>query len=93
MRSVRLGALLHDIGHITAGHTLEDELGLLDVHDAGVRLAQSWDRPAWNGVPVAKTLRQVLDETSSHQGLREFHWIANQGLGSGTVAGGSRGLG
>jgi len=25
-RFIRLGALLHDIGHIAAGHTVEDEL-------------------------------------------------------------------
>ena len=31
---VRLAALLHDIGHLAAGHTFEDELGLLDKHDA-----------------------------------------------------------
>lgn len=30
---LRLGALLHDIGHLPAGHTLEDELGLLEKHD------------------------------------------------------------
>lgn len=37
-RFVRLGALLHDIGHLAAGHTLEDELGLLSAHDADERL-------------------------------------------------------
>lgn len=35
---VRLGALLHDIGHIASGHTLEDELGILDKHDEDERL-------------------------------------------------------
>src|SRR4051812_21811410 len=35
---VRLGALLHDIGHLAAGHTLEDELGVLQPHDADERM-------------------------------------------------------
>lgn len=33
-RFVRLGTLLHDIGHIAAGHTVEDELQLVSKHDA-----------------------------------------------------------
>jgi HD superfamily phosphohydrolase len=37
-RFVRLGALLHDIGHVTAGHTVEDELGLIGKHDGDDRL-------------------------------------------------------
>ena len=32
-RLTRLTALLHDLTHIPFGHTLEDELGLLDRHD------------------------------------------------------------
>ena len=36
---IRLAALLHDIGHIPFGHTLEDELGHLPPHDDDARLA------------------------------------------------------
>ena len=35
---IRLAALLHDIGHIPFGHTLEDELGHLYSHDGSSRL-------------------------------------------------------
>lgn len=37
-RFIRLGALLHDIGHIAFGHTIEDELCLIDKHDSDSRL-------------------------------------------------------
>jgi hypothetical protein len=33
-RFVQLGTLLHDIGHMAAGHTVEDELQLVSKHDA-----------------------------------------------------------
>jgi HD superfamily phosphohydrolase len=71
---LRLGALLHDIGHVAAGHTLEDELGLLDSHDRAERLADVLDRTSWAGEPVAPTLREVIDrrfaEEASRTGLR-----------------------
>lgn len=35
---IRLGALLHDIGHLPFGHTLEDELNHLRSHDGPERL-------------------------------------------------------
>ncbi len=54
---LRLGALLHDIGHLPAGHTLEDELGLLEAHDADKRLKLVLDKATWFGVSVAPTLR------------------------------------
>lgn len=43
-RFVRLGALLHDIGHLAAGHTLEDELNLIGKHDADDRLDLAFGR-------------------------------------------------
>lgn len=61
-RFVRLGALLHDIGHLAAGHTLEDELCLFGKHDEDARLTAIFDRSEWSGVAVPKTLRQVIDE-------------------------------
>lgn len=59
---VRLAALLHDIGHIAAGHTFEDELGLLDKHDADERLEHVLDRRQWRGVDEPKTLRELVDD-------------------------------
>jgi HD superfamily phosphohydrolase len=58
---IRLSALLHDIGHIAAGHTFEDELGLLDQHDADGRLNYILDRDTWRGVKEP-SLRALLDE-------------------------------
>jgi HD superfamily phosphohydrolase len=37
-RLIRLGALLHDIGHVPFGHTLEDELNHLRPHDGPARV-------------------------------------------------------
>lgn len=37
---IRLAALLHDVGHVPFGHTLEDELHHLDHHDGEDRLAR-----------------------------------------------------
>jgi hypothetical protein len=37
-RFIRLGALLHDIGHVAFGHTVEDELFLINKHDSDERL-------------------------------------------------------
>lgn len=47
-RFLRLGALLHDIGHVAAGHTLEDELGLLGKHDADDRLTLVFSKNDWD---------------------------------------------
>lgn len=41
---IRLGALLHDVGHLPFGHTLEDELNHLPSHDGPERLATIAER-------------------------------------------------
>lgn len=56
----RLGALLHDIGHLPAGHTFEDELALFDKHDGPDRLSLILDRRSWHGADV-EPLRAVID--------------------------------
>jgi len=60
-RFVRLGALLHDIGHLPAGHTIEDELGRLDSHDRPPRLKLVLGRKDWNRVKHRDSLRTVIN--------------------------------
>lgn len=57
----RLGALLHDIGHLPAGHTLEDELGLIDPHDGDQRLNLVLDMREWRSHSFSPTLRELID--------------------------------
>ena len=76
---LRLATLLHDIGHVVAGHTLEDELGLLSPHDSDRRLDFVFDRKTWGGVHISdnsipngeplwlnETLRQRIDRVYAH---------------------------
>ena len=65
---VRLSVLLHDIGHIVLGHTIEDELGLLPSHDSRARIEFVLDRTVWSetditapGSPIGETLRTRID--------------------------------
>lgn len=58
---VRLAALLHDVGHISAGHTLEDELGLLSHHDDDERIEMVFDKTTWHGRAYGP-LRDLIDE-------------------------------
>ena len=55
-RFIRLGALLHDIGHLPFGHTLEDELAHLRPHDGNERLSLVADR-AYEQYEVCRTLK------------------------------------
>jgi HD superfamily phosphohydrolase len=57
----RLAALLHDIGHLPYGHTFEDELGLLSVHDADDRLNHIFNQTVWRG-KECPSLRSLVDE-------------------------------
>jgi HD superfamily phosphohydrolase len=58
---IRLAALLHDIGHLPAGHTLEDELHLVAGHDEIARLNLVLDRDDWQGSD-APPLRNVIND-------------------------------
>jgi HD superfamily phosphohydrolase len=59
-RFIRLGALLHDIGHIAAGHTVEDELELTGKHDEDPRLHMIFNSAEWANLK-GETLAQVID--------------------------------
>lgn len=65
---VRLGALLHDVGHLPAGHTFEDELGLLPKHDADERLTLILDRDDWHR---SKAIAESALYEFEYPGLRE----------------------
>jgi HD superfamily phosphohydrolase len=63
-RFIRLGALLHDVGHLPFGHTLEDELNHLRSHDGPERL----DRVATIAYPNHDVDRTVVDVSSKPSG-------------------------
>jgi HD superfamily phosphohydrolase len=63
VRFVRLAALLHDIGHLPAGHTLEDELGLLPSHDGDLRLGLVFDKEDWIDGVKSPRLGELIDDT------------------------------
>jgi HD superfamily phosphohydrolase len=61
----RLGTLLHDIGHLAAGHTVEDELELVSKHDGDRRLGMIFDGEAWrdrDGQPLGKLIDKTYDQ-------------------------------
>lgn len=66
-RFIRLAVLLHDIGHLPAGHTIEDELGLVGAHDADPRLTYVFDRKGTEfGASTESTLAEVIEENYAH---------------------------
>lgn len=58
---IRLAALLHDVGHIAAGHTFEDELALFGKHDSDARLGFILDKTTWHGEEYPP-LRALIDD-------------------------------
>lgn len=60
-RFVRLAALLHDIGHLASGHTLEDELGLFGKHDEDERLDLIFSEVDWKTGRQVERLASVID--------------------------------
>lgn len=52
----RVGALLHDFCHVPFGHTIEDDLGVLDPHDKNVERFNS----LWRQIP--RSLRRVIED-------------------------------
>jgi HD superfamily phosphohydrolase len=73
VRFTRLGALLHDIGHVSAGHTLEDELGIIGKHDEDGRLNLIFEGAEWVD-DQHRTLGQLINEQFAQyvpQGLKD----------------------
>ena len=53
---IRLGALLHDIGHVPFGHTLEDELEHLEKHDSESRIRLVAEERHYDGYKIDQAL-------------------------------------
>jgi HD superfamily phosphohydrolase len=62
-RFVRLSALLHDIGHLPSGHTLEDELCLFGKHDEDERLDLVLGETQWGPGVKSERLAAVIDHS------------------------------
>jgi len=73
-RFIRVGTLLHDIGHLAAGHTVEDELCLVGRHDADERLDLIFNSTDWldqNGLTLDALIEKkyssyVPEDLSAH---------------------------
>ena len=65
----RLAALLHDIGHVVDGHTIEDELGLLHDHGSRQRLEVILRRRNWRKPPVstAQPISDIDQSQATHE--------------------------
>jgi HD superfamily phosphohydrolase len=59
---IRLAALLHDIGHLPAGHTLEDELCILKPHDANKRIDLVLGKTDWVPGLESEKLGTIIEE-------------------------------
>ncbi len=59
---IRLAALLHDIGHLPFGHTLEDEVNLIqNKHDESHRIELILDKTNWADGCGGQSLRSLID--------------------------------
>jgi HD superfamily phosphohydrolase len=64
-RFVRLAALLHDIAHLPSGHTLEDELCLIEKHDSVERITRIFDKKIWHGITIETSLAELINKDYS----------------------------
>ena len=67
---------MHDIGHLAAGHTVEDELELVSKHDGDRRLDMIFDGEAWRdrddqtlGTLINKTYDQFVPTELKNAGI------------------------
>ena len=68
---IRLAALLHDIGHLPFGHTLEDELNHLPHHDGRERIQRVAERP-YEHYEVDKSLSLDVPRPESGWTLKDL---------------------
>lgn len=68
----RLGSLLHDICHVAYGHTIEDDLGLLEPHDENLdRFNVFWgELGSGCGKREAQEVRRILNQDSLKKALK-----------------------
>jgi HD superfamily phosphohydrolase len=72
----RLGALLHDIGHLPFGHTIEDDLQLLSPHDENQsRFEQMWKQTLRSCRDQVTTQAERDEQDSSWRGERQ-KWLS-----------------
>ncbi|MCW0217155.1 MAG: HD domain-containing protein [Prosthecobacter sp.] len=60
-RFIRLAALVHDIGHLPSGHTLEDEICLVEKHDARKRLKLVLEKKNWHSQNQDESLADIIN--------------------------------
>jgi len=80
-RFVRLGTLLHDIGHVAAGHTVEDELNLIPKHDGDERLDLIFNGAEWLD-HKGRTLGALIDAEFRRYVPKE---LAKKGMSPSTI--------
>lgn len=70
----RLGALLHDLCHVPFGHSIEDDLKILDPHDENVvRFGELWDE-------IDEALRRRLSAEGRVQRYRQLEPLRPGGV-------------
>lgn len=76
---VRTFSLVHDVAHIAFGHTLEDELGFFDRHDANEsraeRMLGSTNSEFVAAIERTEYGRAVLDILANEQSIASRNWI------------------
>lgn len=70
----RLGSLLHDVCHVAYGHTIEDDLGLLEPHDENVdRLNRFWEQLGAGGSGAEyQQVQKILGTAKFKQALESI---------------------
>jgi len=90
----RLGALLHDMCHVPYGHSVEDDIGILDPHDSNVQrfetLWKQFDEIIRNLISdeLKSALRPLIlskEESSATQGLEDGPYAFVQDIVGNTI--------